>query len=188
MILAKLRQEVVMNSITKLVTASTLAAALAGCASYSGSGLHPGRSTQADTKAIMGEPAAVHRTPGGAAYAESWEYPRGPLGRHTFMARFDGGGRLVAIDQVLTVSEVAKLKPGEATRDDVRRALGRPGLVSMTRNGGEWWDYAAQALDVPMRKIRIVVSFDARGILTSAGESYDPEEFNPNGGAGTGQN
>jgi hypothetical protein len=166
-----------MRSITRCVTTLALLASLAGCASYSGSGLQPGRSTQADTKAVMGEPAAVHRAPAGAPYAESWEYPRGPLGRHTFMARFDGGGRLVAIDQVLTVAEVAKLKPGEATREEVRRTLGRPGLVTPTRDGGEWWDYAALATDVPSRKIRIVANFDARGILTSAGESFDPEEI-----------
>ncbi|MBL8378441.1 MAG: outer membrane protein assembly factor BamE [Burkholderiales bacterium] len=161
---------------------------LAGCASYSGSGLTPGTSTQADTRTVMGEPAAVHKAPAGAAFAESWEYPKGPLGRHTFMARFDGSGRLIAIDQVLTVNEVAKLKPGEATRDDVRRTLGRPGIITVARNGIESWDYAAHAVDVPMRKIRLIVNFDARGLVSSAGESYDPEEFNPNGGAGTGQN
>ncbi|MFN0162546.1 MAG: outer membrane protein assembly factor BamE [Burkholderiales bacterium] len=161
--------------------------AAAGCASYGGAGLVPGASTSADLRAAMGEPAAIHKAAPGATYAESWEYPRGPLGRQTFMARLDSQGRLAVIDQVLTVAEVAKLKAGETTKDEVRRVLGRPGFTGPVRGGGEYWDYAATAQDVPMRKIRLVVNFDARGIVTSAGESYDPEEFNPNGGAGSGQ-
>ena len=164
-----------------------LTLALAGCASYSGSSLKPGQSTQSDTRALMGEPAAMHPGPAGAAYAESWEYPRGPLGRHTFMARFDRQGRLLSIDQVLTEKTVAQLKMGEATREDVRRTLGRPGNVISTRDGGEWWDYAAQDTRGHTRPIRIVVTFDARGIATAAGASYDPEEYSPNADGGSGQ-
>lgn len=160
------------------------ALAFAGCASYSGSSLNPGQSTRSETRALMGEPVAVHPAPAGAAYAESWEYPRGPLGRHTFMARFDRQGKLLAIDQVLTVQSVAQLKMGEATREDVRRTLGRPGLITQVRSGGEWWDYAAMDTGGQPRKIRIVVTFDARGIATAAGESQDMEDFSPNAGGG----
>ncbi|MFN0162547.1 MAG: outer membrane protein assembly factor BamE [Burkholderiales bacterium] len=164
-----------MNHSIGTLSACLITLVMAGCASYSGAGLKPGNSTSAEVRAVLGEPAAVHKALPGAAFAESWEYPRGPLGRHTFMARIDGQGRLAALDQVLTVAEVAKLKIGEATREDVRRTLGRPGLVGPLRGGGEYWDYAAKALDVPTRNIRLVVNFDARGIVTSAGESFDPE-------------
>lgn len=133
-------------------------------------------STASDTRALMGEPAAVHRASDGAAYAESWEYPRGPYGRHTYMARFDRGGTLVAIDQVLTVETAARIRIGQDGRDEVRRLLGRPAMVFPLRGGGEAWDYAAHASDGQRRRIRIIVNFDARGVVESAGESYDPEE------------
>ena len=156
-----------------------LAALLGGCASYSGSSLSSGTSGQVDTRALMGKPAAIHPAPPGAAYTESWEYPRGPLGRHTFMARFDRQGKLVAIEQVLTVETVARIRMGQDTRDDVRRLLGRPGMVFPVRSGGEAWDYAAYPGKSDMRKIRLSVTFDQRGFATAAGESYDPEDFNP---------
>ena len=151
--------------------------ALAGCASYGGSSLQAGASGQAETRALMGEPAAVHPAPSGAAYAESWEYPRGPLGRHTFMARFDRTGKLVSIDQVLTGEMVGRIRMGLDTRDDVRRLLGRSAMVFPVRSGGETWDYAAYPGKSDMRKIRLSVTFDNRGIATAAGESYDPESF-----------
>lgn len=164
---------------TKCTFVGILAALLCGCASYSGSSLHAGTSGQADTRAVMGEPAAIHPAPSDAAYAESWEYPRGPLGRHTFMARFDRQGKLVAIDQVLTIETVARIRMGQDKRDDVRRLLGRPGMVFPVRSGGEMWDYAAYPGKSDMRKIRLSVTFDERGFATAAGESQDPEDFNP---------
>lgn len=167
------------RGLTNAICALVALCALAGCASYSGSSLRPGTAGQADTRALMGEPAAIHAAPSGAAYAESWEYPRGPLGRHTFMARFDRQGKLMAIDQVLTVETVARIRMGQDTRDDVRRLLGRPGMVFPARSGGEAWDYAAYPRKSDMRKIRISVTFDERGFATAAGESHDPEDFNP---------
>ena len=165
----------------RFLTAAALVAGVAGCASYSGSSLKPGAATEADTRALMGEPVAIHPAPSNAPYGVSWEYPRGPLGRHTFMARFDRQGKLLAIDQVLTVATVAQIRMGQDTRDDVRRLLGKPGMVFPARNGGEAWDYAAVATDGHPRKIRLSVAFDARGVATAAGESEDPEEFNPGG-------
>lgn len=165
--------------------AALLCGALSGCASYSGSSLKPGASTQADARSVMGEPAAKHAFAAGAPYVESWEYPRGPFGRHTFMLRFDAQGKLNAIDQVLTVGNVARIRIGEDGRTEVSRLLGRPATVFPLRGGGEAWDYAAYANDGQMRKIRLIVNFDERGRASSAGESYDFEEFSPNGGAGS---
>lgn len=154
-----------------------LAAALGACASYSGSSLKPGSATQTETRAVMGEPAAVHPAPPNAAYAESWEYPHGPSGRHTYMARFDRQGTLVAIDQVLTVKTISQIRIGQDNRADVRRLLGRPGMVYPDRFGGESWDYAAIADDGRMRKIRLMVTFDRRGFAVAAGESVDFEDM-----------
>lgn len=169
----------------RLASAILIGAALAGCATYSGSALKPGTATSADVRAQMGEPVARHAAPAGAAWAESWEYPRGPLGRHTYMARIGADGRLVAIDQVLTIATVARIRIGQDNREDVRRLLGRPGMVYPGRISGEWWDYAAYADDGRPRKIRITVTFDDRGIATAAGESFDMEEWSPNADNGT---
>lgn len=133
----------------------------------------------------MGAPAAVHPAPANAGYSESWEYPRGPLGRHTFMARFDKSGKLLALDQVLTVSTVARIRIGQDAREDVARLLGRPGAVFPLRDGGEAWDYAAYAEGGQMRKIRLVVNFDKSGRAVSGGESFDMEEWSPNSDGGT---
>ena len=164
---------------------ATICAAIFGCASYSGSSLIPGQSSQADARALMGEPAGKYAAPAGEAFAESWEYPRGPLGRHTYMARFDQAGKLVAIDQVLTVQTTAKIKIGSARRNEVLAILGRPALVAPDRRGGEYWDYAAYSSDGAPRKIRLVVTFDREGVVTAAGESYDPEDQSPNFGGGS---
>jgi len=161
-----------------------LAAALAGCASYTGSSLAPGSSPE-QTRALMGQPAAVHKAPSGANYAESWEYPHGPMGRHTFMARFDASGKLLRIDQVLKAQTLAEIHYGSDDMNTVRTLLGRPGLVTGPNRlyGGPIWDY--YALD-GQRKIILSVSFDSRGMAAAAGEAPDPEEFSPNDGGGGG--
>jgi hypothetical protein len=159
----------------RTLLAAAVALLLSGCASYSGSGLRPGVSTQAETRASMGEPAAVHRAAAGADHAESWEYPRGPAGRHTFMARFDAQGRLVRIDQVLTATSLRALRIGQDGRDDVRRLLGRPAFVRPMGRDPEVWDYAAIASTGYPRPVRILVSFNGAGIVTGAGEMEEPE-------------
>lgn len=174
-----------MSTSNRFAVTLLMVAALAGCAGYGGGGLKPGSATAADVRAQMGEPAAKHAAPAGAAWAESWEYPRGPLGRHTYMARIGADGRLVAIDQVLTVANAGRVRIGQDTREDVRRLLGRPAMIYPGRPAGEWWDYAAYADEGRARKIRITVSFDARGVATAAGESYDMEEWSPNADGGT---
>lgn len=166
--------------VSRLFSALVGSLLLAGCASYSGSSLPPG-ARQAEVKQLMGEPAAIHPAGPGQQFTESWEYPRGPLGRHTYMARFDASGKLVRLDQVLTQASVARIALGSAKRDDVRALLGRPGMILADRKGGETWDYAAYAPDGMMRKIRIGVTFDSNGVATAAGESPDPEEWSPNG-------
>jgi SmpA / OmlA family len=162
-------------SARRLVAAIGVAMLIAGCSSYSGSGLKSGISNQNDTRASMGEPAAVHRAATGADHVESWEYPRGPAGRHTFMARFDAQGKLVRIDQVLTAATLRALRIGQDTRDDVRRLLGRPAFVRQIGRDPEVWDYAAIASTGYPRLVRILVTFNGAGVVTGAGEMEEPE-------------
>ena len=147
---------------------------LCGCASYSGYGLKPGTSRQADVRAMMGAPYAIHK--GAPGYAESWEYSHQPMGRQTYMVRFDTEGRVLRVDQVLQVMNVQVLTIGLSTRDDVRDVFGRPGYVTRWHQGTESWDYFAK--DGP-RRIIIGVTFDPAGRVIAAGEVADPEEFSP---------
>src|SRR5207344_2171863 len=78
--------------------ACLLLAALAGCAGYSGRGLQPGVSTEAQVRESMGTPALELAQPDGG---KRLVYPRGPLGTQTFMADVGGDGRMVAVSQVL---------------------------------------------------------------------------------------
>jgi hypothetical protein len=157
-----------------------LFAVLASCASYSGSSLQPGISTEADTKALMGQPYAVHKAPPGADYAESFEYPHGPSGRQTYMARFDNSGRLLRVEQVLLERTVAQLRPGVDDTQTVSALLGRPGRITGPNRiySGPTWDYFANELE---RHIILSVSFDQNGKVATAGWMDDPMDFVPDG-------
>lgn len=110
---------------------------LAACASYDGRGLQPGVATGADVRALMGEPAAVHRGDAG----EAWEYPRGPQGYHTFMVRLGADGRLAGIDQVFSERFFGRVVAGMGG-DEVRRILGTPlRSVAFPARRERVWDY-----------------------------------------------
>ncbi len=157
---------------------------LTGCASYSGNSLVGANASREEVRALMGEPSAIHRHSTDDGISESWEYPRGPVGRHTFMVRMDQQGKVRRVDQVLTVGSTASIAYGVAKKEDVRRVLGRPGAIFPSGKGGETWDYAAISQEGYPRKIRLMVTFDEKGIAVNGGESYDPEEFSPNEGGG----
>jgi len=77
---------------------AALAAFLAGCASYNGAGLIPGKSTTAEVQATMGAPVE-RQSVGGESVL--W-YPRGPMGFHSYAVRVGSDGVLKAIEQRLT--------------------------------------------------------------------------------------
>ena len=123
---------------------------LAGCASYSGRGLVPGRSSAAEVEALMGAPALKLALPGGG---QVWYYPRGPMGWDTYAVRIGPDGVMRAIEQRLTVENVARLEPGVATMRDVQALLGPPFEVSRfermkrtvwgykIREAPWWWNF-----------------------------------------------
>lgn len=105
-----------------IVLAALSGLLLAACASYEGRGLAPGRATEADVVAVMGEPAQRWRDPEGNVQLA---YPRGPEGPHTFMALIDAGGHLREIRNVLNEVQFARIQPG-ATQEEVLRLIGPP--------------------------------------------------------------
>jgi hypothetical protein len=116
-----------------------LAALIAGCASYSGSGLVPGQSTVKDVEAVMGAPTLVREAADGE---KTLWYPRLPLGRESFAARINPDGTLISLEQRLTRGNIAKLRPNQSTAEDVLDILGPPFRVyQYPHMQREAWEY-----------------------------------------------
>jgi outer membrane protein assembly factor BamE (lipoprotein component of BamABCDE complex) len=92
-------------------------------------GLTPGVSTIDDVRRQMGKPETEREFDD---FSRRLEYPRGPAGVKTWMVDIGPNGKLVAITQVLTAENFAKIHVG-MTEDEVRQLLGKPGQVAAYR-------------------------------------------------------
>ena len=85
------------------------------------------------TAIAPGTPAATVEASGGKPYrvwpetggGSSWEYPRGPEGRYTYMVRLGADGRVTAVDQVLGWDTFLRVSKGMPI-GEVEHLLGRP--------------------------------------------------------------
>ncbi len=150
-------------------------ALLAGCASYSGSSLVPGKSTRAEVEATMGRPAEVLARPNGDALLY---YSRLPFGREIYVATVGSDGVLRGIEQRLTRQNIAKVAAG-AQAKEVLELLGPPyRAVRMERMQRDVWEY-------PWREgsdLRILwVQFAADGQVREVIEMHDYESDPPSG-------
>jgi len=129
------------------IIAAVCVVLLAGCASYAGRGLEPGRSSAAEVEALMG-PAAAKR-PGPDGETVLW-FPRMPYGDGTYAARVGADGRLVAIEQRLTGENIARIERGRTTADQVLDLVGPPYRVDQfARMEREIWTYKMQVFPFP---------------------------------------
>lgn len=162
----------------KILLALGCAAALAaGCASYDGSSLVPGRSTAAEVEAAMGQPAERAERGGESI----WWYPRGPEGFHSYAVRIGPDGVMRSIEQRLTVENVQRLVTGQSTRQDVRDLFGPPFVVSrLTRLQREVWEY--QIIDVAF-KWKLWVQMSDDGVVREVLQMRHPEMDPPGAGS-----
>lgn len=129
---------IAMHPFRTVLLGAVIVALVAGCASYSGRGLKPGIATEAEVRQVMGTPAAVWEAPEG----QVWAYPRGPLGRQTYLVHFSPQGTLATIEQVLDEEHFEKIKAGEMAQEDVRHLIGPPfQTVAFPRRNELAWDY-----------------------------------------------
>lgn len=136
-------------------------ALLAGCASFDGRGLVPGKSLAADVEAQMGTPAERLTEPGGDSV---WYYPRQPAGLQTFAVRFSKDGVLRAIEQRLTVDNLARLAPGVTTAKEARALLGPPWRTSHNfLKDRDVWDY--RMYNAVQVEHNLSVQFSADGLV-----------------------
>ena len=142
---------------------------LAGCASFDGRGLEPGKATIEEVEKAMGPSADQRPGPGGETVRY---YSRQPYGRQTFAARFGADGRLIAIEARLTEDNLKRLMPGSVTKEQVRDLLGPPWEThQMARLQRESWTYWMEGTTFPKH---LYVLFSSDGILRDALFMDDP--------------
>jgi hypothetical protein len=124
------------------IQAAILVAALAGCASFDGYSLVPGKSTAAEVEATMGPPHERYGAPGGDSV---WMYSRQPIGRRNFAVTVAANGVVRSVEQRLTEANLRSLVAGQTTMQQTRELLGPPWLFSrndrMQRNVWTWKMY-----------------------------------------------
>lgn len=93
--------------------------------------------TQAELASYMGQPDTVRQTATGVRL----EFPRGPMGHHTWFVDIDIGGKIVRTEQVLIESNFSQVTPGMPQKE-VRELLGRPSETQgLGRSRGVIWNY-----------------------------------------------
>ena len=155
------------------------AAFAAGCVSYDGRGLVPGKSTAADVERVMGPPAEKIATAGGDS---TWFYPHAPAGRDTYAVRIGPDGAVRAVEQRLTEANMAKLVAGTSTVKQVREIFGPPNRIfRMERQQREAWEYLYyNVIQVPF-VLYVQASADGivREVLTLRDPSLDVGTYSP---------
>ena len=140
---------------------------LSACAAFQPVTLMPGE-TEAEVVSKLGRPTA--RIPDGNGFV--LEYNRTPWGQATNMARFDGNGRLISYEQVLTVEKFATIKPGISTKMDVLRTIGHPSeTMYLSRQQLEVWTYPYKEYDAWNSLMH--VHFDNNGIVNKMENGQD---------------
>ena len=138
------------------------ALALCACASYSGSSLQAGSSTEAEVRATMGTPAVEFANPDGT---RDLFFPRGPVGTETFRAKVRSDAVLREIRNVLTDDTFSAIRAG-MTEQEILRTIGPPGkTMRFPGSSTHAWDY--RYVDTWGYDAIFSVTFDANNIVLS---------------------
>lgn len=150
----------------------------AGCASFDGRGLTPGKSTRAEVEASMGRPAEVLQRPNGDTRLY---FSRLPFGREIYVATVGSDGVLRAIDRTLTPKNIAGIKEGMKAAE-VRDRLGPPYRnVYMKLIDRDVWEYPWRIVE---DKRILWVQFSRDGVVQEVIEMHDFESDPPSGPPG----
>lgn len=154
-------------------------AIVCGCATLFPAAVNVGDSEQ-DLIAKRGQPA--HRYMDGGD--QLLEYPLGPWGQKTYMARVGPDGKVISFEQVLTNQKFASIKVGESTKEDVLRTVGAPVETSyLSLTDLEVWSYPYKESGVWNSVMH--VHFDKAGVvrkmLNGPDLRFDPDRRFPFG-------
>jgi len=146
-----------LSGVGGLVAALLLAT---GCAVMDFQKLAPGRSTEADVRRALGEPAMVLPAADGS---RQLAFPTGPFGTQTWMAYVSAEGRLLRLEQALTDDNLQRVSRG-ISQDEVLRLIGPPWRrVDFANKRQVAWDYRFQ--DTWGYLVDYAVMVDERGIV-----------------------
>src|SRR5512134_1574920 len=153
---------------------------VAGCASFDGRNLVPGKSTRAEVEATMGRPAEVLAKPNGDTRLY---FSRLPFGREIYVATVGSDGVLRGIEPTLTRKNISgRLKEGMKVAD-VRELLGPPyRIVYMKLIDRDVWEYPWRIVE---DKRILWVQFSRDGVVQEIIEMHDFEADPPSGPPGT---
>lgn len=158
--------------------AAAAAALLAGCASFDGRGLVPGRSGAAEVEALMGAPAGRISLPNGDSVLY---FSRQPAGRAMYAVTLAPDGVMKSIEQRITRRNFSKIVAGAWTKKEVRELLGPPPLAGrLPFKPSEWWEYKFR--EYPDYEYRVLwVQFSEDGVVREVLDMRDPEFVRPAG-------
>ncbi len=148
------------------------AAVLFGCASYSGSSLVAGSSTEADILALMGPPDEKLKLDNGESV---WFYPRW-VGRQTYAITVGADGRFRSSVQRLDRTYIDQIRRDTWTTKEVRALLGPPYQVTrFERQQRDVWTYRWQEFS-DRRLLHVQFSYDGvvREVLDMMDQEYLP--------------
>jgi hypothetical protein len=159
----------------RIATALATLALIAGCASFDGHNLVPGKSTRTEVEATMGRPAEVLARPNGDTRLY---FSRLPVGCEIYVATVGSDGVLRSLDRTLTRKNIASLKEGMQAQQ-VRELLGPPyRIVYMKLIDRDVWEYPWQLIG---DKRILWVQFSRDGIVQEIIEMHDFESDPPSG-------
>jgi len=131
--------------------------------------LQPG-TPEVDVRAALGRPTASVALPGGGSRLQ---YSGQPFNQSVWNADFDGSGRLLRVDQMMSDESFARIASGKATRDEVLRDFGPPAEVYQFKlmNESAWmYRYFTHG----GFKAAMFVYFDPAGIVKRTETGLDP--------------
>ena len=153
----------------------------AGCASFDGRGLVPGKATLGEVEALMGAPAHRIALPNGDS---AHYFSRLPEGRAVFVVTVGADRVMKSIEQRLVRSNLKFIAVGTSTMNNVRDLFGPPGGEGrLERQQRTWWEYKYE--DHDQRRI-IWVQYSDDGVVREVLDSIDSERddiCSPGGGA-----
>ena len=156
-----------MRTAFHLIAASLVASALlASCASYAPSASIIGLSRE-QVIARLGnpEPAPSGDNP------PRLDFPRGPMGKHTYFVYFDEQGKAVRFEQALTEARFSKIVPDISTEQVIQLIGISRSTFGLARDRGFVWSYRYEN---PLCQW-FQVEFTTEGKVRSAGYSKAPE-------------
>ena len=137
------------------------AAMLAGCAVLAFARLESGKSSEAEVRQALGEPAKVYTEPDGT---RQFVYPRGPGGTQTYMAYIAPDGRLARLEQVLAEDYFRRIEVGVTDGAQLERLIGPPWRkIDFPNKRQVAWDYVF--VDGWGYTVDFSVMVDERGIV-----------------------